>query len=67
MPVIEIRTVKKNMKNIKKISILKEIDKNLMRSLNLKESRFLISWDIFDFNSFYIKEQMLQKRIRNIL
>lgn len=54
MPVIEIKTVKKYEED-KKISILKDIDKNLLKNLNMEESRFLINWSTFESSSFLFK------------
>ena len=51
MPVIEIKTTK-TYEDVDKLKILKAIDSNLIKNLNLEESRFLVYWNLIDSNSF---------------
>lgn len=54
MPVIEIKT-NKRYGEATKLSLLKDMDRNLVKKLNLKNSRFLVNWSVMDSNSFLYK------------
>lgn len=54
MPVIEIKTTK-TYEEVDKLKILKAIDSNLIKNLNLEESRFLVYWNLINSDSFLYK------------